>query len=592
MALLTADGVWRGGSPTYGLRSYLYILFHAGLGKISQWLWIEQTWGRVGVFYAIRTALGLLCAAAETRLVRAVKRRFGESVASLFVAFLVISPGMFHASVSYLPQSFAMCCLMAAYGCWLNDEFAGAIFWMGVTSLIGWPFAVLIGVVMGIDILARTSVLQCVRWGVASLAACLIPMMCIDRMFYGRWLIAPLNIAIYNTPTTDRGEGANLYGVEPWHFFITNLFLNFNFIWLLNVGVAIPLSLIIWIAPYFCTVTDEREPPTQPAASAVAAAADTSAANAGGSAVLTRNFVRKNHLFIRVAVSCWGWILIMSVQPHKEERFLFVVYPFICLTASYGLCTATFIWNRTFAVTKAVPTGPANAPTRSVRVRVTKNVAYYVLRAGIVFVGLSILGLSVSRTYGYVTNYRAPLTVYSQLYQYRLQQQQFIAAGGGASPALPASPSPTHTVCVGKEWYRFPSHFFLEPNTRLGFLKSAFGGQLPQYFASGNDFNSLLASTARIPPHFNAANREEVTRYVPADSIDSTCDFIADLELTHQTEPPYSKRNGWDPNPVASHPFLDAHLSRSPTRAFWIPKLSHHYNKFAPYLILQRRNKS
>ena len=49
-------------------------------------------------------------------------------------------------------------------------------------------------------------------------------------------------------------------------------------------------------------------------------------------------------------------------------------------------------------------------------------------------------------------------------------------------------------VCMGKEWYRFPSHFFL-PNgegdadsggARLEFLKSGFNGQLPKHFDAIN----------------------------------------------------------------------------------------------------------
>ena len=51
-------------------------------------------------------------------------------------------------------------------------------------------------------------------------------------------------------------------------------------------------------------------------------------------------------------------------------------------------------------------------------------------------------------------------------------------------------------VCVGKEWYRFPSSFYFPtlqakaegeeaPRVRLQFVKSSFGGQLPQHFPEG-----------------------------------------------------------------------------------------------------------
>jgi len=61
-------------------------------------------------------------------------------------------------------------------------------------------------------------------------------------------------------------------------------------------------------------------------------------------------------------------------------------------------------------------------------------------------------------------------------------------------------------VCVGKEWYRFPSSFFLPelkgltddtgltPRVRLQFVKSSFAGQLPQHFLEG-----LLSPTTCCP---------------------------------------------------------------------------------------------
>ena len=36
-------------------------------------------------------------------------------------------------------------------------------------------------------------------------------------------------------------------------------------------------------------------------------------------------------------------------------------------------------------------------------------------------------------------------------------------------------------VCVGKEWYRFPSSFYLPHSSfKIGFLESEFRGQLPK----------------------------------------------------------------------------------------------------------------
>lgn len=91
------------------------------------------------------------------------------------------------------------------------------------------------------------------------------------------------------------------------------------------------------------------------------------------------------------------------------------------------------------------------------------------------------------------------------------------------------------SVCVGKEWYRFPSSFLLPHKSvscsgsdltafpscwftnsldhfisswQLHFIQSEFKGQLPQPFASGP------LPTQIIPAHMNDQNLEEPTRYV------------------------------------------------------------------------------
>jgi hypothetical protein len=78
------------------------------------------------------------------------------------------------------------------------------------------------------------------------------------------------------------------------------------------------------------------------------------------------------------------------------------------------------------------------------------------------------------------------------------------------------------TVCIGGEWYTFPSHFFLPNNARLEYVRGNFHGQLPQHFAT---INGTSASTAQ---HFNDKNEEEESRYVKL----STCDYlVATMDL-------------------------------------------------------------
>jgi hypothetical protein len=45
-------------------------------------------------------------------------------------------------------------------------------------------------------------------------------------------------------------------------------------------------------------------------------------------------------------------------------------------------------------------------------------------------------------------------------------------------------------VCVGKEWYRYPSSYLLPNSMRLKFVKSDFEGQLPAEFKE--DFTTAI----------------------------------------------------------------------------------------------------
>lgn len=56
-----------------------------------------------------------------------------------------------------------------------------------------------------------------------------LPMVRIDSLYYGRLVVAPINIVMYNVFSK---HGSELYGVEPWYFYLLNGFLNFNFIFL------------------------------------------------------------------------------------------------------------------------------------------------------------------------------------------------------------------------------------------------------------------------------------------------------------------------------------------------------------------------
>lgn len=134
-------------------------------------------------------------------------------------------------------------------------------------------------------------------------------------------------------------------------------------------------------------------------------------------------------------------------------------------------------------------------------------------------------------------------------------------------------------LCVGKEWYRFPSSFFLPSERwRLQFIRSEFRGQLPK------PYSDAANATKIIPTNMNDMNKEEPSRYISV----SKCDFLVDLATERQTErePNFVKRfKEWEV--VIKKPFLDADRSHRIFRAFYIPFISSRYTTYVDYVLLR-----
>ena len=128
-------------SPEYAIRSWLYVSLHAIVGKIGSLFLSSKT----GEFYFIRSVLALVCAACESKLFATIARALNPRIAIMFMMVMLSSPGIFQASVAYLPSSFAMYCNMLGISAFLDwrggSKTDAGIMWFGIGGLIGWPFA-------------------------------------------------------------------------------------------------------------------------------------------------------------------------------------------------------------------------------------------------------------------------------------------------------------------------------------------------------------------------------------------------------------------------------------------------------------------
>lgn len=97
-------------------------------------------------FYFVRSALAFVCAVSQTQLFRVINNILNPRVALYFLMAMIFSPGMFHASASFLPSSFAMYTTMfgtAAFMNWRGGlKTTQGIVWFAIGGIIGWPFSI------------------------------------------------------------------------------------------------------------------------------------------------------------------------------------------------------------------------------------------------------------------------------------------------------------------------------------------------------------------------------------------------------------------------------------------------------------------
>ena len=82
------------------------------------------------------------------------------------------------------------------------------------------------------------------------------------------------------------------------------------------------------------------------------------------------------------------------------------------------------------------------------------------------------------------------------------------------------------TICMGAEWYYFPSHFFLPKDVKVQFVKDSFFGEMPQHFSKENGtfaeplrpFNDqnkdILGRSKRIRTHSGQASAVDRAKHV------------------------------------------------------------------------------
>ncbi|KAJ2631523.1 cell separation during budding, partial [Coemansia sp. RSA 1694] len=125
---------------------------------------------------------------------------------------------------------------------------------------------------------------------------------------------------------------------------------------------------------------------------------------------------------------------------------------------------------------------------------------------------------------------------------------------------------------MGKDWYRFPSSFWLPPNHRLQFIESpAFDGHLPGDYTPVWVSGSTKMSTSMKRPDFNSMNIWEPTHAIPSNMTAEVCDYVVDVEYPSRgIEAPIPRGEKWQ-RIAACEPILDSEHTPLLARVVYVP---------------------
>ncbi|KAF9469842.1 glycosyltransferase family 22 protein [Collybia nuda] len=568
-------------SPQYSIRSWAYIILHLAPARLATVL--------LGVdkrpaFFAVRIFLSVICSFAEAKFYRTVLEKINERVARYLFFMLLFSAGMWNASAAFLPSSFAMYMNLFAFSHAMEPaSFRNsrrtlmATLSFATGAIVGWPFSLALAVpfvfeelfVFGTDRVPAEMYQSWLlkRWkrffGAGVVAVLIfLPVIGIDSIAYGKPTVVTWNIIRYNIFGGSE-RGPDLYGTSPWNFYLLNLVLNFN--------VLVPFAILSLPALWVTFIIDRKR-----------------LGIFKPSADQTSPFTI---LGLRL-LPFYVWLGILSSQAHKEERFMFPAYPLLCFNAAVTLYLMRG-WQEIIFIKLT------NSPYRASQSSIFRNFTSSVIVAATL--------ISLSRILALWNYYHTPMTI---LFDFETEELPRLLNATGLLPPPPPNIredempridlSPIKqfglTLCVSKEWHRFPGHYLVPDGVSVEFVKSEFDGMLPGHFktflANKNSTGTwwLRPETRIVPDTMNDLNREEPSHYVPL----KYCDYLVDLDFpshptTSSLEPRYAMDSKtWER--VSCRPFLDSNHSRLLTRALWMPgEAWQSQNTFGDYCLLKNK---
>ncbi|KAK4476157.1 hypothetical protein MN116_001373 [Schistosoma mekongi] len=468
-------------SPSFGLRSYLYLWlfgwpsylsFLIGLPNWVAFLLVRLLLGLVSAF-----SISLLSSTVATCVLKKNHKQTGEldsAKQKILLSFLLsfcccVSPGNFLSSTTILPSgpSASLSALMLSF--WLKRRYFLAIGCVAFTGLVVWPFAAILGIPLALYMVYSGDLYRLVKFVILWTFILIPPLALVDSFYFGRFILAPFNILWYNLFPHSRlqnGSASQLYGTEPISFYLKNYILNQNLLCILALLLSVISTLKCISRPLFRTKTVSE------------------------SNFSDKHNISRSDISFIVCTSLLLWNSVFFLQSHKEERFMFPCYPFI------GVASSLFV----FGLVES-----SKSDTKRKWIKHAASFTTFVL-CSLIFL------MTISRIFTLVRWYSSPMFLVRHL-------------------PVPSSPSNKPLLCIGREWHYFPSRFLLPggaKNWRVGFVQSAFAGQLPGQFAKPLSSGAASSSTRIDGNRFNSENLEETDRFITNES--NECSFMLDRD--------------------------------------------------------------
>jgi alpha-1,2-mannosyltransferase len=461
---------------------------------------VDSTSDSIAVFFLLRASIAVTTTLAElfwfrTLLLQTSRPLVVPRRVVIVMILLALSlPGTNVVSASLLPSSaYSVGWLLASSFLVRRNHHRMIVTAILYTLTTGWPFGAILFVPMGLRVLwlqfHQGGTVQLVKvLGFCILVTLLTQLMVcgIDGFYYHddfiqHWRSLPPVVATYNIFKYNAvGGGDAMYGVEPLSYYVKNLLLNLNL-----------------VAPW------------------------------GASALLVHGCSQRIDWDVWTCLcSLVPWIVVTFPRAHKEERFLFPIYPVL-------VTGAAMVVDATLNAIGRVEAGLSRHKCLSRKQRL--------LLESFVWIPVVVLGLS--RTTALAKYYSAPFQAYM---------------------ALNAQLGPHDTVCTCGEWYRFPSSFFLaQTDQPLRFLPSSFTGQLPQPFVQAG---SRPSGIPHLQP-FRSDNQMNLERFVALEG----CDWVVELKGGSGDCNVTLPGDDDDAAVAFTHPFLNAAATSTLHRVLYVP---------------------